>query len=81
VPSPARGGLSIIVLRYPPRVSSTSTPKGCPHTSRPEFVGYGERLCFEGAPLIVPPLAQDLAKRVPEAFEGEAIDPGRATAD
>jgi hypothetical protein len=38
------------------------------------MVGYGERLCFEGAPHIVPPLAQDLAKRVPEAFEGEAID-------
>ena len=38
------------------------------------MVGYGERLCFEGAPCIVPPLAQDLAKRVPEAFEGEAID-------
>ena len=38
------------------------------------MVGYGERLCFEGAPLIVPPLAQDPAKRVPKAFEGEAID-------
>jgi hypothetical protein len=38
------------------------------------MVGYGERLCFEGAPHIVSPLAQDLAKRVPEAFEGEAID-------
>jgi hypothetical protein len=38
------------------------------------MVGYGERLCFEGAPLIVPPLAQDPAKRVPEVFEGEAID-------
>jgi hypothetical protein len=38
------------------------------------MVGYGERLCFEGAPHIVPPLAQDPAKRVPEAFEGEAID-------
>jgi hypothetical protein len=38
------------------------------------MVGYGERLCFEGAPLIVPPLGQDLAKRIPEAFEGEAIN-------
>jgi hypothetical protein len=38
------------------------------------MVGYGERLCFEGAPFIVPPLAQDPAKRIPEAFEGEAID-------
>jgi hypothetical protein len=38
------------------------------------MVGYGERLCFEGAPLIVPPLQQDPAKRVPDAFEGEAID-------
>ena len=37
------------------------------------MVGYGERLCFEGTPLIVAPLAQDAAKRVPEAFEGEAI--------
>jgi hypothetical protein len=38
------------------------------------MVGYGERLCFEGAPLIVPPLKQDPAKRVPVALEGEAID-------
>jgi hypothetical protein len=47
------------------------------------MVGYGERLCFEGAPFIVPPLAQDLAKRVPEAFEGEAIrfQPDRAPTD
>ena len=41
------------------------------------MVGYGERLCFEGAPLIVAPLAQDAAKRVPEAFEGEAIQSDR----
>ena len=40
------------------------------------MVGYGERLCFEGAPLVVPPLAQDTAKRVPEVFDGEAIDSG-----
>ena len=38
------------------------------------MVGYGERLCFEGAPLIMPPLEQDRSKRIPEAFEGEAID-------
>ena len=38
------------------------------------MVGYGERLCFEGAPIIVPPLAQDVTKRIPEVFEGEAID-------
>ena len=38
------------------------------------MVGYGERLCFEGAPIIVPPLQQDPAKRVPQAHEGEAID-------
>lgn len=40
------------------------------------MVAYGERLCFEGAPLIAPPLAQDQTKRTPEAFEGEAIDAG-----
>ena len=39
-------------------------------------VGYGERLCFEGAPFVLPPLAQDTAKRVPEVFDGEAIDFG-----
>ena len=38
------------------------------------MVGYGERLCFEGAPIITPPLAQDLGKRMPQVFEGEAID-------
>ena len=37
-------------------------------------VAYGERLCFEGAPIIEPPLAQDVTKRTPQAFEGEAID-------
>jgi hypothetical protein len=37
-------------------------------------VAYGERLCFEGAPVIQPPLAQDVTKRTPEVFEGEAID-------
>jgi hypothetical protein len=37
-------------------------------------VAYGERLCFEGAPIIEPPLAQDVTKRTPEISEGEAID-------
>src|SRR5262249_36667233 len=41
-------------------------------------VGYGERLCFEGAPMLVPPLAQDESKRTPEAFEGVAIRSDRA---
>src|SRR6516225_1454439 len=38
------------------------------------MVAYGERLCFEGAPVIEPPLAQDVTKRTPDVFEGEAID-------
>jgi hypothetical protein len=38
------------------------------------MVAFGERLCFEGAPIMEPPLAQDLAKRNPESFEGETID-------
>jgi hypothetical protein len=38
------------------------------------MVGYGERLCFEGAPEVGPPLRQDAAERIPKAFEGEAID-------
>jgi hypothetical protein len=42
------------------------------------MVGYGERLCFEGAPLIEPPLAQDLSKREPQAVEGEAINTKQA---
>jgi hypothetical protein len=37
------------------------------------MVGFGERLCFEGPPLIIPPLAQDQAKRAPEAVKGKAI--------
>jgi hypothetical protein len=40
------------------------------------MVAYGERLCFEGAPIIEPPLTQDVAKRTPDVFEGEAIDTG-----
>ncbi|MCK1480115.1 hypothetical protein IVB27_36625 [Bradyrhizobium sp. 197] len=42
------------------------------------MVGKGERLCFEGAPEIVPPLAQDQTRRAPVAFEGEAIRSDRA---
>lgn len=42
------------------------------------MVGSGERLCFEGAPVIVPPLAQDQSKRMPKAFEGDAIRSDRA---
>jgi hypothetical protein len=42
------------------------------------MVGFGERLCFEGAPVIAAPLAQDQAKRAPEAIEGSAIDSARA---
>jgi hypothetical protein len=41
------------------------------------MVAYGERLCFEGAPVVEPPLAQDVTKRIPEVFEGEAIDSNR----
>ncbi|MCA1533858.1 hypothetical protein I6F21_14950 [Bradyrhizobium sp. NBAIM03] len=37
------------------------------------MVGFGERLCFEGAAVVVPPLAQDASKRAPVAFEGDAI--------
>ena len=37
------------------------------------MVAYGERLCFEGAAVIIPPLVQDAAKRVPVAFEGETV--------
>jgi hypothetical protein len=37
-------------------------------------VGLPERLVFEGAPVLVPPLAQDEASRRPVAIEGEAID-------
>ena len=38
------------------------------------MVAYGERLCFEGAPVIESPLAQDVTKRTPDFFEGEAVD-------
>jgi hypothetical protein len=37
-------------------------------------VRYPERLCFEGPPEIIPPLAQDVALRACRVTEGEAID-------
>ncbi len=37
-------------------------------------VRYPERLCFEGPPEIVPPLAQDTTLRACRVTEGEAID-------
>jgi len=37
-------------------------------------VGSPERLVFEGAPVLDPPLAQDEAGRRPVAIEGEALD-------
>ncbi|MHC2842830.1 hypothetical protein [Bradyrhizobium diazoefficiens] len=38
------------------------------------MVGYGERLCFEGAPVVFAPLAQDQAKRVPQSVEGKPLE-------
>src|SRR5262249_29360538 len=37
-------------------------------------VGYGERLCFEGPPVIDSPLKQDTIKREPEVVDGQAVD-------
>ena len=37
-------------------------------------VGYGERLCFEGPPVIDPPLKQDTSKREPAVADGQAIE-------
>jgi hypothetical protein len=37
-------------------------------------VGALERLVFEGAPVLNPPLGQDRAARVPEWYDGEALD-------
>jgi hypothetical protein len=37
-------------------------------------VGHGERLCFEGAPIIDPPLKQDSSKREPVVVGGQAVD-------
>jgi hypothetical protein len=42
------------------------------------MVGSGERLCFEGPPVVVPPLAQDASKRAPKTFEGDAVRSDRA---
>ena len=38
------------------------------------MVGAPERLVFEGAPVLVPPLAQDEASRRPRVVDGEMID-------
>ena len=38
-------------------------------------VGSPERLVFEGAPLIDPPLEQDAAPRKPQVIEGGLLDP------
>jgi hypothetical protein len=38
------------------------------------MVGQAERLVFEGPPVLVPPLAQDLAARRPEVHEGDSLD-------
>lgn len=42
------------------------------------MVGYGERLCFEGAPVICAPLAQDQAKRAPQCIDGKQLDSSSA---
>jgi hypothetical protein len=38
------------------------------------MVGTSERLVFEGAPILVPPLAQNPELRRPRVFEGDAVD-------
>ena len=38
------------------------------------MVGSPERLVFEGAPVLVPPLVQDAAARMPQVVDGPAID-------
>jgi hypothetical protein len=38
------------------------------------MVGAPERLVFEGAPVLVPPLAQDETSRRPQVFEGVMVD-------
>jgi hypothetical protein len=38
------------------------------------MVGAPERLVFEGAPILVPPLAQDKASRCPQVVEGVLVD-------
>jgi hypothetical protein len=37
-------------------------------------VGHDERLCFEGPPVIDPPLKQDTIKRAPDVVDGQAVD-------
>jgi hypothetical protein len=37
-------------------------------------VGTPERLIFEGTPVLIPPVAQDAASRLPTAIEGELLD-------
>jgi hypothetical protein len=37
-------------------------------------VGHGERLCFEGPPVIDPPLKQDTSKRELVVADGQAIE-------
>jgi hypothetical protein len=37
-------------------------------------VGTPERLIFEGAPVLIPPVAQDAASRLPTAIEGGLLD-------
>ncbi|WP_314963337.1 hypothetical protein [Bradyrhizobium cosmicum] len=41
------------------------------------MVGFGERLCFEGAPLLIPPLVQNSSKREPRVFDGQTVDSTR----
>jgi hypothetical protein len=38
------------------------------------MVGASERLVFEGAPILVPPLAQDRESRRPRVHDGETVD-------
>jgi hypothetical protein len=38
------------------------------------MVGLGERLVFEGAPIVEPPLQQDAATRKPEVHAGARLD-------
>src|SRR4051812_42108159 len=42
------------------------------------MVGSPEHLVFEAAPIVEPPLAQDLRTRRPIPFDGEAIDTAAA---
>jgi hypothetical protein len=44
-------------------------------------VASPEHLFFEGAPVCEPPLCQDAAARIPQVFEGEAVDTRAALPD